>query len=168
MVLQGQNLQPNRYAIIPRTLTLLMRDDRVLLMRYPGNRGAWAGKFNGIGGHIEAGEDPRSSALREVQEETGLSPEKLWLAGVVMIDTGSSPGVGLYVFLGQAPRIEPVKSLEGELEWVPLTALDSREVLPDLPALIDAAQQSRARGVPFSALTRFDPQGKPHVEFSGE
>ena len=42
------------------------------------NRPAWqAGKYNGIGGHIEAGETPIEAMVREFEEETGVKTEQL-------------------------------------------------------------------------------------------
>ncbi|HHH82541.1 MAG TPA: NUDIX domain-containing protein, partial [Chloroflexi bacterium] len=68
MALSGQRIQPERFTLIPRTLVFLLRGDRVLLMRLHENRGAWAGKYNGVGGHVEAGEDPLTAAMRETAE----------------------------------------------------------------------------------------------------
>ncbi len=79
MSLAGQRLQPERYALIPRTLTFLFNKDEILLIKVPENRGAWTGLFNGVGGHIERGEEPHSAALREIFEETRLSPASLSL-----------------------------------------------------------------------------------------
>lgn len=166
MVLQGQRVQKDRYTIIPRTLTFLLRGDRILLMQPGNDRLAWAGKFNAIGGHIEAGEAAQTSALREVMEETGLTPTSLWLAGTVQVDTGSTPGIGLYVFIGQSPYGDPVSGSEGRLEWVPLSKLASKPLVADLADLIPAALESEASKVPFSALTTFDEQGNPCVHFS--
>ncbi len=54
------------------------RDDRVALIRKA--RPEWqAGKLNGIGGHIEAGESEVACMSREFHEETGvLIPQKRW------------------------------------------------------------------------------------------
>ncbi|MDF1499509.1 MAG: NUDIX domain-containing protein [Anaerolineales bacterium] len=166
MVLHGQRVQPNRYTIIPRTLTFLLRRDQVLLIKIAEGRAGWSGKLNGIGGHIEAGEDALSSARREVIEETGLTPIDLQLVGVVQIDTGATPGVGLYVFTGKAPNGKLIPGPEGTPEWVSLAEITSRPLVADLPMLIPAALKSEATRTPFSALTTFDEYGNPHVQFT--
>ncbi len=166
MVLGGQRIQPERYSVIPRTLSFLFSGDRVLLVKLGQDRSAWSGKYNGVGGHIEAGEDPRSSARREIIEETGVQPLNLTLSGVVQIDTGSVPGVGLYIFTGDAAEGEPISGDEGEAEWVALSELDSLPLVLDLVDLIPAALFSRQSGSPFSAVTTFDAEGKPIIEFS--
>lgn len=41
------------------------------------NRPAWlAGKWTGIGGHVEAGEDALTAVAREVEEEAGVATDK--------------------------------------------------------------------------------------------
>ena len=35
------------------------------------------GKWNGLGGKVELGEDPANAAFRELEEESGLIPEKI-------------------------------------------------------------------------------------------
>ena len=67
----------------------------------------WANQYNGLGGHVEADEDVYAAALREVNEETGLSVTDLTLRGVVNVDTGNDefgqrPGVMMFVFAGAA------------------------------------------------------------------
>lgn len=166
MALAGQHIQPDRYTVIPRTLVFLRRANDILLLRIRENRGAWSGKYNGIGGHIEAGEDPLSSARREVFEETGLQPTNLWLCGVVHVDTGTTPGIGLYVFSGAAAEGELLPSEEGEPDWVPISRLESIPLVSDLAALIPAVLESTKDQPPFSALTTFDEDGKPIVQFS--
>jgi len=55
---------------------------RVVLIRK--NRPAWqAGKLNGVGGKIEAGETPLDAIRREFAEETGLAVAD-WTRGVVI------------------------------------------------------------------------------------
>ena len=54
------------------TLLFVIRDGEILLIRK--QRGLGAGKINGPGGKLEAGESPREAAIREVQEEVGVTP----------------------------------------------------------------------------------------------
>lgn len=55
----------------------------VLLVRKA--RTDFKGKLNGVGGSVEPGEDPYEGALREIYEETGLSPQDLKSLGMVRL-----------------------------------------------------------------------------------
>jgi 8-oxo-dGTP diphosphatase len=166
MTIQGQNIQNNRYSLIPRTLSFLVREDSVLLIRLAEGHGSWAGRLNGVGGHIEKGEDPYASAKREIREETGLEPLGLKLCGVVIVDTGTQPGIGLYVFVGNAEAQNPRPSSEGEPVWTPIDELESQPLVEDLPLLLPRALNSFISGEPFSALYEYDEDGQLMVKIS--
>ena len=72
-----QMVLSDRYTIIPRTLIFLICGKNVLLLKGALNKRLWAGLYNGVGGHIERGEDILTAAQRELQEETGLEEVKL-------------------------------------------------------------------------------------------
>src|SRR5512139_3317745 len=101
MPVSDQGVDPTRYTLIPRTLIFLTRGDRVLLLKGAANKRRWAGLYNGIGGHLERGEDVLGSARRELAEETGLDCPGLWLCGTVIVDTGESPGISVFVLHGE-------------------------------------------------------------------
>ena len=54
------------------TLLFVVRNDEILLIRK--KRGLGAGKINAPGGRLERGESPLEAAIREVQEEVGVTP----------------------------------------------------------------------------------------------
>jgi 8-oxo-dGTP diphosphatase len=93
---QGVNL--DRYMVVPRTLIFITRDDKVLLLKGADNKRLWAGLYNGVGGHIELGEDPLSAAQRELFEETGLANINLSLCGIVLVNTNTNPGVFVFLY----------------------------------------------------------------------
>ncbi len=126
-----------RYTVVPRTLSFLLCQDRLLLLRGAPTKRLWANQLNGLGGHIEPGESPRQGALREIREEAGLTPQRLDLRGLIHVSGhGDHPGVMLFVFVGEMADPATQPSPEGQLEWHPLDALPWDEMVADLPHLL--------------------------------
>lgn len=159
-----QNIDPNRYKIIPRSLTFLRHEDEILLIRHLGADHPWIGKFNGIGGHIEVGEDPLSAAKREVHEESGLEPIQIRLCGVIHINIGENHGIGLYVFMGNVENKGTSSSSEGEVIWVPFSKINTLPVLEDVPSIIEECMKCYNSSAVFSWAYRFDSQGGLIIE----
>jgi len=127
----------DHYTVVPRTLVFVTRGDHVLLQRGAPTKRLWANKLNGIGGHLEPGEDVTDGARREVMEECGLTPDALTLRGIVHISgQAEAPGVILFVFRGSSHRGAVRASDEGRLAWYPLSALPTDEMVDDLPHLL--------------------------------
>ena len=140
------------YTVIPRVLVFLTRGDEVLLLRGASDKKLWAGKYNGLGGHIEPGETPHQAAIREVAEEAGLTLTALALRAVVHVTLASAPGapfgfahgvpfgfahgVLFFVFTGAAPPGELHASNEGAPVWVARSALSTLPLVEDLPELL--------------------------------
>ncbi len=86
------------------------------------------GKYNGLGGKLEADEDVLAGMIREIDEEAGIRCTGLQLRGTI-----SWPGFGKhgedwlgFVFLITAFEGTPhASNPEGPLEWVPLAQLDA-------------------------------------------
>lgn len=162
---QGASLA--RYAVSPRVLIFITRPGEVLLLQGAPDKRLWANRYNGIGGHIERGEDVYSAAQRELYEETGITVA-LHLCGLMMVDTGTNPGVGLYIFRNleeDAPQGELLPSAEGTLHWVSPAQLESLPVLPDLPLLLPRVLKWRMGDAPFSARLTPNAAGAPQVRF---
>ena len=164
MSLPGQKVQPDRYTIIPRTLIFPIQGSRLLLLKLSPEKGAWSGNFNGLGGHIEQGEIPRDAALREIDEEAGLAVHEMAYVGFVMVDTGSTPGIGLFVFVATVSDGELIESEEGTPVWIEIDELSTIPLVEDLSILIPQAMECYRSDNFFYCKTTFDEDGKPHLE----
>jgi 8-oxo-dGTP diphosphatase len=163
--LAGQRIDPGRYAVIPRTLVFLTRPGEVLLQRVPPGRGAWAGLYNGLGGHVERGEDPLTSARREVREESGLIVEDLRLRGIVIVDAEALLGIGLYVFTGEGPPGKARAGPEGGLEWIQTADLLDCPLVEDLHVLLPRLLPSDD-SPPFAAVYTYAGDGRLTIHFA--
>jgi 8-oxo-dGTP diphosphatase len=141
-----QGARRDRHHVIPRTLIFVTSADpqsaeqKVLLLKGAATKRLWANKYNGLGGHVEAGEDVRAAAKRELLEETGLQVQ-LTLAGVIHIDTGHAqeqapPGIMIFVFRGQSVERAVHTTAEGAPEWIPVARLADLPLVDDLPHLL--------------------------------
>jgi len=162
-----QSVDPDRYTVVPRTLAFLTRPGYVLLTRLPDDHPDWPGCYNGVGGHIERGEDAASAARREIVEETGLVPRNLRLCGTVWIDTGVQPGIALLVFTGEAEGAPAAAGAEVP-RWTPRQELEHLRLVQDLRVLLPRALDRNPDDPPFSALYRYDASGRLRISFDGE
>lgn len=84
------------------------------------------GKYNGLGGKLEADEDVATGMVREIREEAGIEVTAMTLRGTV-----SWPGFGKngedwlgFIFLITSFDGTPAsRNAEGDLEWQPLRRL---------------------------------------------
>ena len=165
MPVSDQGLTSKRYTLIPRTLIFLTREDQILLIKGAPHKRLWANQYNGIGGHVERGEDLLSAARRELFEETGLTPAELWLCGTISIDTGGKPGIGIFVYRGECPDGEPKASQEGALAWISLDQVFAFPLVEDLPTLLPKVLETNKDAAPFSALYTYNKDDQLEISF---
>ena len=93
--------------MIMATLCYLKRDGKTLMVhRTKKANDIHMGKWNGLGGKLEAGETPEECAIREIQEESGLRVTEPILKGILTF-----PG-----FANDEGDL--IDSPEGTLKWI--------------------------------------------------
>ena len=121
------------YTPIVATLGYVLSPDRsqaLLIHRNARPGDQHLGKYNGLGGKIEADEDVVACMRREIREEAGIECDELSLRGTI-----SWPGFGKhgedwlgFLFLVTAYDGTPLtRNAEGALEWI------ERDRLLELP-----------------------------------
>ena len=110
----------SRAKTIVATLCYVRQDGRTLMLHRNKKEGdVHRGKWNGLGGKLDAGESPDECVVREVREESGLNILDARLRGVLTFPAFKD-GEDWIVFVYTAARFEGKigECPEGTLEWV--------------------------------------------------
>jgi 8-oxo-dGTP diphosphatase len=113
------------------TLMYLRRDDKVLMAMK--KRGFGEGKWNAPGGKAEPGENTQQAAVRECQEEVGVTPHNPVLLGDIefyMPDMAGFEGHHIYVYAATEWNGEPVETEEMRPQWFRVDALPYDNMWP--------------------------------------
>ncbi|MGQ9708889.1 MAG: NUDIX hydrolase [Anaerolineae bacterium] len=146
--------------VIPRVLCFITHGDDVLLLHGAPNKRLWANRYNGIGGHLEPGEDVYSAARREIREEAGIPITELRLRGIIHVaPEGDEPGVLLFVFTARALSRDVQASAEGQPVWVARDQIGALDVVEDVPVVLKWALNMKPDDPIFAARSYRDERG---------
>ncbi len=167
---QGANATEGRWLVIPRTLSFVTHGRDVLLLKRGAHKRIFPNQYNGLGGHLERDEDALTSAIREIQEESGLKVTNVRLRGISHIDANPSHpnGILLMIFTAEALSRDFVDSEEGTLEWVALDKLHEKDLVEDIEILINRLFGANASDVPFAAHVSYDPNDQLIFRFADD
>jgi len=136
----------NWQAQQPATLLFVVRDGQILLIQK--KRGLGAGKINGPGGRLDKGESPLQGAIREVQEELGVTPVDVEYCGELAFQFVDGLSIHVAVFRAADCEGEPQETAEAVPLWTPLDQIPFEKMWADdrhwIPLLL-ARQKFRGR-----------------------
>lgn len=128
------------------TLLFLRRKGELLLAMK--KRGFGEGKWNGVGGKVEPGETIQAAAVRECQEEIGVTPHGMQPAGVIEFYMSHDPAFGhrAHIFTAYQWDGNPAETEEMRPQWFAETDIPYDDMWSDdihwLPLLLDGKQFS--------------------------
>lgn len=144
------------------TLLFVVRDGKILLIHK--KKGLGAGKVNGPGGRIEPGESPRDAAIREVQEELGITPLNVQQRGELRFQFVDGFSILGYVFVADDCDAAPRETDEALPLWTPLDQIPYEKMWADdrvwLPLMLE--------GRTFSGRFLFDDDRMLDYEVTAE
>ncbi len=113
------------------TLLFLLQDSQILLAMKKRSYGA--GKWNGAGGKADPGESPRQAAIRECQEEIGVTPLQPKLVGNLQFYERDDPSFchNCYIFSATKWQGEPVETEEMRPKWFAFADIPYKQMWPD-------------------------------------
>lgn len=112
-------------------LCFVIRDGQVLLIRK--KRGLGAGKMNGPGGRNEPGETAMEAAVRETQEEVGVTPLGLEQVGELHFHFLEGYRLHVAVFAASDCQGVLVETDEAIPQWTPVDQIPYQEMWQDDP-----------------------------------
>lgn len=121
------------------TILFIIKDGRVLLIEK--KTGLGAGKINGPGGKIEAGETALEAAIRETEEELLITPHAPRKLGELQFSMSDHPDILCHVYRADDFSGTPTETDEAVPVWVGLDAIPYHRMWEDdfhwLPLLIE-------------------------------
>ena len=116
------------------TLCYVQQDGKTLMLhRIKKANDIHAGKWNGLGGKLEAGESPEQCVIREVAEESGLQIVQPRYHGLLVFADFKSEDWYVWVFSAQqfsGQLLDQEDAREGHLEWIADEALGALNLWP--------------------------------------
>ena len=158
------NVIQSKYKLVPRTLIFIEKDNKILLIHKNKKESFGYSKLNGVGGHIEKGEEPYEAAKREIFEESGLIINKLSLVAIIFIEIGTNPGILLFVFKAKYPGGRLKESDEGNLLWMERTSIiDGNNIVKDIPFLLELSDSYQEGSPPSIGKYLYDECGELRI-----
>ncbi|MFH1457053.1 MAG: NUDIX domain-containing protein [Patescibacteria group bacterium] len=129
-------MKKQRFKLTPASYLVLMKDDKVLLLRRH-NTGYNDGNYSLVAGHLDGQETFRQAMVREAKEEAGISlnPDDLEIIHVMhrqenFTDVGKRERIDIFIkpnkWEGKPQNLEPDKC--DDISWFPVNNLPENMV----------------------------------------
>ena len=122
-------IDDNWTAVHLATLLFIIDGDNILLIRK--KRGLGAGKINGPGGKLDPGETLEQCAVREVQEEVGVTPIDPRSAGELRFQFTDGYSIHVHVFIAKAHTGRLIETDEAAPIWFDKNTIPYNEMWAD-------------------------------------
>jgi len=124
------------------TLVFIVIENRVLLIHK--KRGLGAGKINAPGGRLEPGETALQAAIRETQEEVGVTPSGLEQRAILRFAFTDGYGLECRVFVASNAEGTPVETDEAKPFWCAMDEIPFGKMWADDRIWLPLALEGRA------------------------
>lgn len=126
-----------------RAVLCFLRDETKVLLIHK-KRGLGKGKINGPGGRIDPGETAREAAIRETQEEVGLTPHDPVDIGTLSFLFADGYGIHVHVFFSREWSGTLCETDEADPFWCNIAEIPYDQMWADdrywLPAALTGAR----------------------------
>ncbi|MFA4873057.1 MAG: 8-oxo-dGTP diphosphatase [Patescibacteria group bacterium] len=112
------------------TLCIIHQHPKILLAMK--KRGFGAGRWNGFGGKVSAGETIKDAARREMREEAGIETKNMDKVGILEFEYRGNPEIlEVHIFKSDNFSGVPVETEEMKPQWFHFDEIPFNEMWPD-------------------------------------
>ena len=130
---------------MPHVVTVLItHHDKILILKRSHKVRTYKGLWGGIAGYVEPDEQPHETALKEIQEEVGLSPDDVTLQHqgkpITFTDQYNNEQynwvVHPFIFTLKKPKLISIDWEHTDYKWIPPSEIQHYKTVPKFKDVI--------------------------------